>query len=58
MLQCDHPARTSYYSSLGAVHAHGGAEGWSAARQRAWKADDDGGRGTGVPVRQAYRGTK
>jgi hypothetical protein len=33
-----HPATTAYCSSLGAVHARGGAEGWSAAPQRAREA--------------------
>jgi hypothetical protein len=32
---------------------HGGAEGWSAARQRAQEAESDGGRGASVPVQHA-----
>jgi hypothetical protein len=38
------PATTACCSCLGAVHARGGTEGWSDARQRTRKAEGDGGR--------------
>jgi hypothetical protein len=58
MLQCNHPAATAYCSCLGAMHARGGAEGWSDAWQRAREAEGDGGRGAGVLVRQEAEGAR
>jgi hypothetical protein len=49
MLQCDPPCHNRLLQLLGHHGCSWGAEGWSAARQRAREAEGDGGRGAGGP---------
>jgi hypothetical protein len=51
-----HHTTTGCCSCLGAMHVHGGAKGWSTARQRAREAEDDGSRGAGSPYAACWCG--